>query len=293
MAEQTGDVPADVPAAGPGHARSRPGGPERPDRPTIAELRVVTQPPAVRGRKNSEHWVADVYLRSISPHLTRQLLKTGVSANTVTWFMIATGASAGLALLVPGMPGAFLALFLAQLQMLWDCCDGEVARWRETFSPAGTFLDKIGHYTAESVIPVCLGIRAAGAGAEWNQPGQYAYAGALLAILVMFNKALNDMVHVSRAFAGLPRLEDVAGVGEPTRSGLARLRRLVRYFPFNRIFHSVEMTILAFLAAIGDVLVGGLGVTRVLVVAMLGLSVVTVVGHVAAILSSTKLRSPA
>src|SRR5512139_1026341 len=89
----------------PAHAHA-----ERPSRPTIDELRAVTQPPAVRGRKNSEHWVADVYLRRISPYLTRILLPTGVSANTVTWFMIVTGASAGLALVVPGIPGALLAL---------------------------------------------------------------------------------------------------------------------------------------------------------------------------------------
>jgi phosphatidylglycerophosphate synthase len=265
---------------------------DRPARPTIAELRAVTQPPAVRGRKNSEHWVADVYLRDISPYLTRALLPTGISANSVTWLMIATGVSAGVALVIPGMPGAFLALFLGQMQMLWDCCDGEVARWRSTFSPAGTFLDKIGHYTAESLIPVCLGIRAAGSDLTWTAPSGYAYAGAILALLVMFNKALNDMVHVSRAFAGLPRLEDVAGVGTPTSSGLARVRRVVGYFPFNRIFHSVEMTILAFVAAVGDAIVGGLTVTQALVLVMLGLAGVTVVGHVLAILSSTKLRGP-
>ena len=267
--------------------------PERPERPTIAELRSVSQPPAVRGRRNSEHWVADVYLRGISPYLTRMLLPTGVSANTVTWFMIITGASAGLALLIPGMPGAFLALLLGQMQMLWDCSDGEVARWRGTFSPAGTFLDKVGHYTAESIIPVCLGISAAGSDFSWSQPGGYAYAGAILAVLVIFNKALNDMVHVSRAFAGLPRLEDAAGVGTPTSSALARVRRMVRYFPFNRIFHSVEMTILAFVAAIGDAVAGGLTVTRALLLVMVGLAALTVVGHVLAILSSTKLRSQA
>ena len=267
--------------------------PERPERPTIAELRRVSQPPAVRGRRNSEHWVADVYLRGISPYLTRMLLPTGVSANTVTWFMIITGASAGLALLIPGIPGAFLALLLGQMQMLWDCSDGEVARWRGTFSPAGTFLDKVGHYTAESIIPVCLGIRAAGSDFSWSQPGGYAYAGAILAVLVIFNKALNDMVHVSRAFAGLPRLEDAAGVGTPTSSALARVRRMVRYFPFNRIFHSVEMTILAFVAAIGDAVAGGLTGTRALLLVMVGLAVLTVVGHVLAILSSTKLRSQA
>lgn len=267
--------------------------PERPEHPTIAELRSVSQPPAVRGRRNSEHWVADVYLRGISPYLTRILLPTGVSANTVTWFMIITGASAGLALLIPGIPGAFLALLLGQMQMLWDCSDGEVARWRGTFSPAGTFLDKVGHYTAESIIPVCLGIRAAGSDFSWSQPGGYAYVGAILAVLVIFNKALNDMVHVSRAFSGLPRLEDAAGVGTPTSSALARVRRMVRYFPFNRIFHSVEMTILAFVAALGDAVAGGLTVTRALLLVMVGLAALTVVGHVLAILSSTKLRSQA
>ncbi len=207
--------------------------------------------------------------------------------------MIITGASAGLALLIPGIPGAFLALLLGQIQMLWDCSDGEVARWRGTFSPAGTFLDKVGHYTAESIIPVCLGIRAAGSDFSWSQPGGYAYAGAILAVLVIFNKALNDMVHVSRAFAGLPRLEDAAGVGTPTSSALARVRRMVRYFPFNRIFHSVEMTILAFAAAVGDAVAGGLTVTRALLLVMVGLAALTVVGHVLAILSSTKLRSQA
>lgn len=283
------DQPAPSPSGTPDPT---PGG-RRPARPTIAQLRAVTQPPAVRGRRNSEHWVADVYLRRLSPYLTRVLLPTGVSANTVTWFMIATGASAGLALLIPGIPGAGLALLLGQMQMLWDCCDGEVARWRSTFSPAGVFLDKIGHYTAESVIPICLGIRAAGSDFSWTAPSGFAYAGAILAVVVMFNKALNDMVHVSRAFAGLPRLEDVAGVGNPTRAGLARVRSLVRFFPFNRIFHSVEMTILAFVAALGDALVGGLAVTRLLLLAMLVLAVITVAGHVLAILSSTKLRSPA
>lgn len=264
---------------------------DRPAHPTIAQLRAVTQPPSVRGRRNSEHWVADVYLRRVSPYLTRILLPTGISANAVTWIMIATGACAGLALLVPGIPGAVLSLALGQLQMLWDCCDGEVARWRRTCSPVGTFLDKVGHYTAESVIPICLGIRAAAPEASWADPGPYAYAGAVLAILVVGNKALNDMVHVARAFAGMPRLEDVAGVGTPTIEELARLRRLVRFFPFNRIYHSVEMTILALLAAIGDSVVGGLGATRFLVVAMLALAVPTVIGHLVAILSSTKLRS--
>ena len=40
---------------------------QRPARPTISEIRAVCQPDAVRMRANSEHWVADVYLRRVSP----------------------------------------------------------------------------------------------------------------------------------------------------------------------------------------------------------------------------------
>jgi hypothetical protein len=263
-----------------------------PARPTIAELRTVTQPPAVRGRKNSEHWVADVYLRQLSPYLTRVLLRAGLSANAVTGLMIATGASAGAVLLVPGITGALLAVLLGQLQMLWDCCDGEVARWRATFSPAGVFLDKIGHYLTESLIPLFLGFRAAGGITEVKSdgPGWWGWLGAALAVLVLLNKSLNDMVHVSRAFAGLPRLEDVEGVGRPTSTGLARIRGLARFVPFHRIFHSVEMTILIALAAVADAIGGGLGVTRALLAVMCAAAVPTVAGHVVAILSSTKLR---
>ena len=265
---------------------------DRPAGPTIAQLREVTQPPAVRGRKNSEHWVADVYLRQLSPYLTRVLLRGGFSANAVTGIMIATGASAGLVLVLPGLAAALVAVLLGQLQMLWDCCDGEVARWRQTFSPAGVFLDKVGHYLAESLIPVCLGIRAVGGldDLRADGPGWWGWLGTVLALLVLLNKALNDMVHVARAFAGLPRLEDVEGVGRPTAAGLARVRSLARFVPFHRIFHSVEMTILIALAAVADAVGGGLGATRGLLAVMCASAVVTVAGHVVAILSSTKLR---
>ena len=50
-------------------------GAERPARPTIAQLREVTQPPSVRTRAGAEHWVAHAYLRDISPYLTRILLR--------------------------------------------------------------------------------------------------------------------------------------------------------------------------------------------------------------------------
>jgi phosphatidylglycerophosphate synthase len=258
-----------------------------PDRPTIAELRAVTQPPSITGRRNSEHWTGDLYQRRISPYLTRLLLGTAISANGVTVLMIVTGAAAGAALLLPGLLGAALAAFLGQLQMLWDCCDGEVARWRRTFSPVGFFLDKLGHTVAESAIPLALGVRADGG---LDSLGGWTTLGAVLAVLVLINKSLNDAVHLARLANGLPRLADRAEEAAPRAAGVRRLRSLARFVPFHRAFHSVELTLLALVAAIVDATGGGLDATRVLLVALVVAAAITVLGHLAAILSSSRLR---
>jgi phosphatidylserine synthase len=205
--------------------------------------------------------------------------------------MIVCGWGAAAALLLPGLPGALLALLLGQLQMYFDCADGEVARWRQTFSPTGVFLDKVGHYTTEGLIPVALGVRAAG-----GFGGDYGWTtlGAVLALVIVLNKVLNDLVHVSRAFAGLPRVPDSAAAARPRPGLVAALRRAARLMPIHRLYHSVELTILALVAAVIDVAVGsalhGLAGTRVLVAALVPLSVVTVAGHFAAIVASNRLR---
>ena len=47
------------------------------DIPTVAQMRAVTQPATVTGRPSSEHWTGTLYMRRISPYLTRLLLPTG------------------------------------------------------------------------------------------------------------------------------------------------------------------------------------------------------------------------
>ena len=202
---------------------------DHPSRPnSIAQLRAVSQPPEVRLRANAEHWTASLYLRNISPYLTWMLLKTSISANGVTGLMILVGWSTAAALLIPGIGGAALALVLGQLQMLVDCSDGEVARWRNTRSPAGVFLNKVGHYTTEALIPIALGIRAAGWPLEFPEDFAWTTAGFALALVIVLNKALNDMVHVARANAGLEKLSDRKGEAEPSQRVIARLRKAGR-----------------------------------------------------------------
>ena len=263
-----------------------------PARPaSIAQLREVTQPPEVRLRANAEHWTASLYLRNISPYLTWALLKTSISANGVTGLMILVGWSTAAALLIPGVGGAALALVLGQLQMLVDCSDGEVARWRNTRSPAGVFLDKVGHYTTEALIPIVLGIRAAGWPLEF--PGDFLWTtvGFALALVIVLNKALNDMVHVARANAGLEKLSDRKGEAEPSQRFVAKLRRAARFLPFHRLYHSVELTILAFVTSIVGLFLPYLMAERILVLVLLPLAVLALLGHFVAIMASKRVRA--
>jgi len=253
----------------------------RPNRPTIAQIREVSQPLSVTGRSTSEHWIADLYQRRISPYLTRILLRTPITANGVTWLMILVGASIGPALLIQGWQGIALALFLSHLQMLIDCCDGEVARWRETKSPMGIFLDKLGHYLAEGLLPICFGLRLA----NWpNEPitdSIFPFLGTLLAILVIVNKGLNDAVHVARAFSGLSKIQDQTGINMPVKGILRKIRKVFNFIPAQRMFHSVEFTM--YVALFGTF-------NESLEIA-LGISLFVTVGHIAAIVSSAKLRN--
>jgi phosphatidylglycerophosphate synthase len=165
--------------------------------------------------------------------------------------------------------------------MLIDCCDGEVARWRNTKSPMGIFLDKLGHYLAECLLPLCLGLRLAGWPAEPITSSIYPYFGALLAILVIINKGLNDAVHVARAFSGLNKIQDTKGVNLPIKGLLRSIRKAFNYLPAQRMFHSVEFTI--FIAIFGSF-------SQALTIA-LGIAIFVTLGHITAIVTSSKLRN--
>src|SRR5256885_10145463 len=136
-------------------------------KPSIAELRAATQPPSIFERNSGEHWEGRVFMRRWSPHLTRVLIRTAITPNGVTWLMIGAGVLAAGALSLPGVGWAAVAFLLIQLQLLLDCSDGEVARWRGISSPKGIYLDRLRHYLTESLLPGALRIRADGG---WHPP---------------------------------------------------------------------------------------------------------------------------
>src|SRR5205814_2331975 len=75
---------------------------------------------------------------------------------------------------LPSVAAAAGAALLIQLQLLLDCSDGELARVRGESSPAGVYLDRIGHYLTEAALPIGLGIRADGG---WHSLGGWTTLG--------------------------------------------------------------------------------------------------------------------
>jgi len=152
------------------------------------------------------------------------------------------------------------------------------------------FLDKVGHYTTEGLIPIALGVRAATwpiHGADW----MWTTIGCALGLVIVLNKALNDMVHVARANAGLDKLVDRRDAGTvPSGRRLATLRRAARFLPFHRLYHSVELTILTFVFALLALVIGHPLADRILVGALLPLAVLATFGHFVAIISSKRVR---
>ena len=255
--------------------------------PTVAELRAATQPASIFERNSGEHWAGRLYIRRLSPHLTRLLLPTPITPNGVTWLMIASGVAAAGLLTLPGLLPAIGAVLLIQVQILLDCSDGELARWRQVSSPVGIYLDRIGHYLTEAALPIALGIRADGG---WDEIGGYTTLGLVAAVLVLLVKSETALVTVARAESGRPPAEDTRGVAAPQASGLARIRRALGFFPFFRAFVAMEATLLALAAAIVDEATGSRDGTRVRVVALVAVGATTAVGHLAAILASKRLR---
>jgi phosphatidylglycerophosphate synthase len=259
----------------------------RTSKPSVAEVRAVVQPEGLLDRVSGEHWAGRLYVRRLSPYATWLLLRTPVTPNGVTWLMLLSGVCAAAVLTLPGILPAVAAVLLIQLQILFDCSDGEVARWQQRYSPVGVYIDRMGHYLTESLLPVALGIRADGG---FDSIGGWTTLGLVVAVLVLLIKSETTLIYLARATAGKPVVEDVEDVAAPRPAALRRIRRLLGFVPFFRAFVAMEATVLILAAAVIDEIAGDLTGTRTLLTALVPVGAVTAVGHLVAVLTSSRLR---
>ncbi|WP_112470248.1 CDP-alcohol phosphatidyltransferase family protein [Streptomyces triticisoli] len=251
--------------------------------PVLEELREVCQPQAKLASRNGEHWAGRLYMRKISLRFTRQLVRTPVTPDQLTWTMVVCGIASGAALLIPGLTGPVLAAVLMQLFLLFDCVDGEVARWKGQNSATGIYVDRLGAYLADAALMVGAGFHAARSGF-----GGWVCLGLATALGVVLLKTSTDLVDVARARRGLPVADDEST--RPRSQGVATVRRLAAAFKVHRLTNGIEASLLLLAAAIGDTVTGGVDVTRWALIALAAITWVMVPAHLLSILSSSRLR---
>ena len=150
---------------------------------SIEELKKICHNNA---RFTDRPWWYRLY-RATSIRLTRLILLTGIiiNPNYVTFLEVIMGISGALLLLstnfIVNMLG-FIFLFSAYL---FDCMDGELARYYKKFSSAGSYLDEVGHAIVDPLLFTVLALNV-----FFESPNTLVILmGFLTAFLIRFIKA--------------------------------------------------------------------------------------------------------
>jgi len=197
---------------------------------SIDELRKI----CLEGKFSESHrqyWASKHINRRISIYFTRLFLALGVSPNQTTVLGLVAAIGAG-AFFTRAAPACWFAgLFLLHLSSIFDCVDGEIARYRKTASTSGAYLD--GLCTCFS-LPYQLACMSFGIYHELHSVGVLA-AGFLAVIGMSIMVIHQPLVRANSCQQGLPPLaESGAGARQTPWKPVLRLYAAGRILLFNR-----------------------------------------------------------
>lgn len=109
--------------------------------PPIKELKIAIQP----NPKQETVWYAKAIIRKISIYFTWLLLQFKTTANQATFIQGFLGFTGSVLLATGGRDWAPVALIIIQIGYIFDCIDGEIARFRKTTNVNGVFFDSLIH----------------------------------------------------------------------------------------------------------------------------------------------------
>lgn len=87
----------------------------------------------------------------ISPLFSIYFIKRNIKPNTITLFMVISGIIAPIMFMFNSIHVKCIASVLFLLWFIFDCSDGEVARFTQTFSKHGRDLDYLSHVSCHSL----------------------------------------------------------------------------------------------------------------------------------------------
>lgn len=123
----------------------------------IQEIRKICQ----HRKRNAEgkmvlvgHWFVTSFVRHFSVYITWLFVRIGISANITTF----VGMLCGLAGAVLCIPHIFwlniIGACLLMVDVVFDCVDGEIARWTRKSSLRGLYLDLAGHLLCNPLLAI-------------------------------------------------------------------------------------------------------------------------------------------
>jgi phosphatidylglycerophosphate synthase len=108
--------------------------------------------------KDTDGFFARHFDRKISGAISRQLLKTPITPNQITFFVTVLGLWAGYLMSRPGNSAKIEGSLLFLLTSILDGCDGEVARAKKMTSKIGGWLDLWGDNVVHVAVFYGLGV---------------------------------------------------------------------------------------------------------------------------------------
>lgn len=97
------------------------------------------------------------FARPLSWPLTWIFVKLGFSASAVTYISIVSVLAGSLLICVGNHTLQIIGILLFNLWIILDCVDGNIARYKKTFSKYGEFIDAVGGYFATTFLFSSLG----------------------------------------------------------------------------------------------------------------------------------------
>ncbi|GGO18357.1 hypothetical protein GCM10010116_36990 [Microbispora rosea subsp. aerata] len=144
--------------------------------------------------KSGDGFFATHCVSSWSRHLIRPAARLGLTPNTVTGISVAFAAIAAVWFSDGHRAGLVVGAVALYLSFVFDCLDGQLARYTRRFSPLGSWLDAICDRFKEYLVYVGLAAGyVAAPGATWQIWG--------LAVAAMLLQAIRHMVDFSYAGA--------------------------------------------------------------------------------------------
>jgi len=122
---------------------------------TIQQMREVCQLRKLNAQGKmvlTGHWFNKLIVRRFSIYITWLFVRAGVSANATTLLGLLF-ALAGVVLCIPHLLWLnVIGFFLLMLDVVFDCVDGEIARWTKKSSLKGVFLDLTSHLLCNALL---------------------------------------------------------------------------------------------------------------------------------------------